>query len=117
MTATATDSGLNRNGLTLTRRGRLVLLGLPAALLAATVLAAAFFLTSTLMNQAQANTVGDTGVEAETVTVSEGETLWSIASAADSGSNTQELIGQIAELNGLESSELEPGQVLHIPVD
>ncbi len=101
----------------LTRRGRLLLLGLPALLLAAGLLAALLFSAGSLLNQAQATTAADHGVQAEQITVAEGDTLWSIASAADSDTEVQQLITQIAELNGLDSAQLQPGQVLHIPVD
>lgn len=106
-----------RSAVQLTRRGRLLLLGLPALLLAAALLAAAIFWAGSALNQAQATTTAEHGVQAEQVTVSQGDTLWSIASAAEAGTEVQQLITQIAELNGLDSAQLQPGQVLHIPVD
>ncbi|TLP96056.1 LysM peptidoglycan-binding domain-containing protein [Nesterenkonia salmonea] len=101
----------------LTRRGRVLLLGVPAMLLAAALLVAAVFAAAALFNQAQASTDSDAGLEAEVITVSEGDTLWSIASSAESGTDVQQLITQIAELNDLDSSQLAPGQELYVPVD
>ncbi|WP_120004352.1 LysM peptidoglycan-binding domain-containing protein [Nesterenkonia muleiensis] len=121
MTATAntaaTNTGLNAPGLRLTRRGRLLLLGLPAVLAAVALLAAAVFAAAALFNQALASTGAASGVEAEQVTVTEGDTLWSIASAAESDADIQQLITQIAELNDLDSAQLEHGQVLFVPAD
>ncbi len=121
MTATANSEAIriHRNSQlpALTRRGRLFLLGLPALLLAATLLVAAVFAGAALFNQAQASTDSEAGLEAEVVTVTEGDTLWSIASAAESGADVQLLITQIAELNDLDSSQLAPGQELYVPVD
>lgn len=116
MTATANIIAAPED-VTLTRRGRFFLLGLPAMLLAAALLAAAIFGAASLVNQAQAGSAPHPGVEAVEVTVGEGETLWSIAAATESQTDIQQLITQIAEINGLESSQLQPGQVLHVPLD
>ncbi|TLP75505.1 LysM peptidoglycan-binding domain-containing protein [Nesterenkonia sphaerica] len=122
MTATANSAALHSAALrapfpTLTRRGRVLLLGVPALLLTLAMLIAAVFAGAALMNQVQASTTSSAGVEAEIVTVSAGDTLWSLASAADTGTEVQVLITQIAELNDLDSSQLTPGQELYIPVD
>ncbi|HZD22355.1 MAG TPA: LysM peptidoglycan-binding domain-containing protein [Acidimicrobiia bacterium] len=48
--------------------------------------------------------------------VAEGDTLWEIASGfAASGQDVRPLISQIKELSGIQSSSLQPGQVLQIP--
>ncbi|WP_150463059.1 LysM peptidoglycan-binding domain-containing protein [Nesterenkonia ebinurensis] len=119
-TTTAIETNIDpRAGfsLQLTRRGRLLLLGVPAMVLAAALLAALVFVAGSLLNQAQATTAEDHGVQAVEVTVAEGDTLWSIASEAESGTNVQQLITQIAELNGLDSAQLQPGQVLYVPAE
>jgi LysM repeat protein len=121
MTATANSDALRfQRGSqmpALTRRGRVLLLGVPALLLAAALLVAAVFAGAALFNQAQASTSSKPGLEAEVVTVSEGDTLWSIASATDSGTEVQVLITHIAELNDLDTAQLAPGQELYVPVD
>lgn len=121
MTATANSDGLRIDRAPtlppLTRRGRVLLLGVPAVLLALALLVAAVFAGAALLNQAQASTDAEAGLEAEVITVTEGDTLWSIATAAESGTDVQLLITQIAELNDLDSSQLAPGQELYVPVD
>lgn len=101
----------------LTRRGRLVLLGLPAVAVLAAAAAGLVLLLGVMTNQAQASAQEQPGVKAEEITVAPGETLWSVAAAADSEAEIQETIARIAELNELGSSELQPGQTLHIPAD
>ncbi len=101
----------------LTRRGRFLLLGLPTLAALAFLLLGAMMLATSLLNQAQASSAEAPGVEAQVITVGAGDTLWSVANAVESEERTQVLIGQIAELNDLSSSELTPGQELFVPVD
>ncbi|GAA1454482.1 LysM peptidoglycan-binding domain-containing protein [Nesterenkonia lacusekhoensis] len=101
----------------LTRRGRLLLFGMPAFALLTALVVGMFFLAGALVNQAQASSSEAPGVSAEEVQVGAGDTLWDVASQVDSDQDIRELIGQIAELNGLESSELQPGQTLYVPVE
>lgn len=50
------------------------------------------------------------------VRVTQGDTLWGIAETHPlEGMNTQELVSWIRTNNGLASSALRPGQVLHVP--
>ena len=51
-----------------------------------------------------------------TVTVAGGETFWSIASQFKSG-NTQALVDQIQEVNGLKSVDVEAGARIRIPIN
>ncbi|WP_218220255.1 LysM peptidoglycan-binding domain-containing protein [Nesterenkonia sp. Act20] len=101
----------------LTRRGRFLLLGLPTLAALAFLILGAMMLATSLLNQAQASSAEAPGVEAQVITVGAGDTLWSVANAVESEERTQVLIGQIAELNDLSSSELSPGQELFVPVD
>lgn len=101
----------------LTRRGRLLLFGMPAFALLTALVVGMFFLAGALVNQAQASSSEALGVSAEEVQVGAGDTLWDVASQVDSDQDIRELTGQIAELNGLESSELQPGQTLYVPVE
>lgn len=101
----------------LTRRGRLLLFGMPVFALLTALAVGMFFLAGALVNQAQASSSEALGVSAEEVQVGAGDTLWDVASQVDSDQDIRELIGQIAELNGLESSELQPGQTLYVPVE
>lgn len=100
----------------LTRRGRLLLIGLPALTLLAGALVGLTLLIGSFANMAQATSHEAPGVAAVEVTVTPGDTLWSLASGLETGEDTQVLIAQIAELNGLTSSDLHPGQTLYVPV-
>lgn len=103
--------------LRLTRRGRLLLIGLPVLTAAAALMLGAALMAGGLVNQAQASTEASFGVEAREVVVAPGETLWDIASEIDSTEDTDVLILRIAELNDLDGSTLQPGQRLDVPVD
>ncbi|WP_010524815.1 LysM peptidoglycan-binding domain-containing protein [Nesterenkonia sp. F] len=102
--------------LRLTRRGRLLLLGVPALAAAAALMLGAALMVGGLVNQAQASTEASVGVDAREVIVAPGDTLWDIASEVDSTEDTDELILRIAELNDLDGSTLQPGQRLDVPV-
>ena len=91
----------------LTRRGRLVV----AALVVAAVLGALVLLT------APATATGDpgSGPVAERVTVRPGETLWVIAERVRPDADPRATIARIRDMNGLESSVAQAGQVLLVP--
>lgn len=116
-TGSTTVGSITFGSVTLTRRGRLMLLGLPALLAAAAALAVLLMASAALFNNAQASTSEHPGVDAAEVAVSPGDTLWSVASAAPTDDDVRAVMAQIAELNNLESSELEPGEVLYVPAD
>lgn len=101
----------------LTRRGRLLLLGLPAVAVLVAAAVGLVLLLGAFTNQAQASAQEQPGVTAAEVTVAPGDTLWSVAVSADSDAEIQEVIARIAELNDLSSSELHPGQTLYVPAD
>ncbi len=99
--------------LRLTRRGRFVFVGVPLVLAAIAVLVLAGFFTA----PAQASVgSGSVGVHASMVTVLTGQTLWSIASTADSNRDPREVVADIVELNGLSNSVVQPGQQLFVPL-
>ncbi|MCY0904738.1 LysM peptidoglycan-binding domain-containing protein [Arthrobacter sp. H14-L1] len=102
-----------RAPLHLTRRGRFLLVGVPLMLAAIVVLVLAGFFTA----PAQASVgPGSVGVHASMVTVLTGQTLWSIASTADSTRDPREVVADIVELNGLSTSVVQPGQQLFVPL-
>ncbi|WP_434618843.1 LysM peptidoglycan-binding domain-containing protein [Arthrobacter sp. A5] len=99
--------------LRLTRRGRLVLMGIPLMLSAIAVLLLAGFITS----PAQASTGANSpGVHASKVTVMAGQTLWSIASASDPSRDPRDVVADILELNSLTTSVVQPGQQVYVPL-
>ncbi len=80
-----------------------------------TVLMAALLLYSgyVIGTVAAANEVYTT----HTVTVYSGDTMWDIASRwAEDGEDVRAVIYRICETNGLESTTLQPGQKLLVPV-
>ena len=91
--------------LRLTRRGRLALL----LLVAVAVLALAPWRA---IASTPAGTVPTGWVS---VTVAPGDTLWSLAESTRPGQDPRPAIAEIRSTNGLESSTLQPGQVLLIP--
>jgi nucleoid-associated protein YgaU len=58
---------------------------------------------------------GDSEVTA-LVTVTAGDSLWSIARSVEPDGDIGSVVGAIMELNGLTASEIHPGQRLRIPV-
>jgi nucleoid-associated protein YgaU len=92
----------------ITRRGRLLLLGLLVALTFA-----AFSLGRVSGN---ADTGGaSTSSSYVKVVVQPGDTLWSIARAAHPGKDPRGYVQRIVDLNSLPSSDVRVGQVLSLP--
>ncbi|WP_458116872.1 LysM peptidoglycan-binding domain-containing protein [Arthrobacter sp. D2-10] len=97
----------------LTRRGWIVLVAVPLALLAAAALIVGSFFTS----QAQATGVGGAVSDTVRVNVASGETLWALAAEYAPERDPRAVVQEIVELNALASSTVQAGQSLHIPVD
>ena len=91
----------------LTRRGRWVLtVLLLGAVLALSIVFGSGSVASPERGHAPATT---------TVVVTEGASLWSIADDIAAPGETREVMYEIEQLNGLESSVLVPGQTLVVP--
>lgn len=107
------SAGTSRAPLVLTRRGRLVLLGLPvlAGSAALVVLAVIFLVPST----ATATSEPVTGPGTELATVHPGQSLWDLAVQADPERDPRDVMDEIVELNDLDSSLLHAGQLLEVP--
>lgn len=106
--------------LRLTRRGRLLLMGLPA-LVVTTVLAVSLLalLLGTLASPANAATKGNPGELASyaaPVTVLQGQNLWTIAAASDPTRDVRDVIADIAAMNDLGNGVLQAGQRLYVPL-
>jgi hypothetical protein len=99
--------------LQLTRRGRLLLIGLPLILSAAALLTLIGFFTAPAMASPSA---GLGAGETITVTVGSGQTLWEVASAVAPERNPHDVIAEISQLNNLPGSIVQAGQQLHVPV-
>ena len=96
----------------LTRRGWVVLVAIPVALLVAVLLVVASFFTS----QAQAATAGGDLTDTVRVSVASGETLWALAAEYAPERDPRAVVEEIVELNVLGSSTVQAGQSRHIPV-
>ncbi|WP_116082698.1 LysM peptidoglycan-binding domain-containing protein [Agromyces sp. PvR057] len=99
-----------RSRLRLTRRGRAVftvLAAIPIALLAASLVLGG--------GGAAADGEGARGTSLAYLTVSDGESLWSIAESLAPNGDPRDLIAEIMRLNGLDDSVVQPGQRLALP--
>ena len=92
----------------LTRRGRVVVLGALVSLLLA-----AFSLGRVGSEAAPRGTSTSTSMD-QTV-VRPGESLWAVAKRVAPGHDPRAIIDQIADLNHLQTSSLQAGQLLVVP--
>jgi hypothetical protein len=97
--------------LRLTRRGRLLLIGLPLMLAAASVLTLIGFFTAPAMAAAGGLGPGP----AVNVTVGSGQTLWDVAVQAAPDRNPHDVIFEITQLNSLDGNIVHAGQQLLVP--
>ena len=88
----------------LTRRGRLVVLGLG---LAAT-LGLAFYAASV-------STANDHPEQTRVVTVQPGQTLWDLSARAAGGGDVRSMMSHLEAINHLDSASLQAGQHLRVP--
>jgi hypothetical protein len=99
--------------LRLTRRGRVVLIGIPLVILAAILLSLAGFLNSPAK---AADSAADLSVTPTiTVTVQSGQSLWAIAGAAAPERDARDVVADIVQLNNLTAGGVVPGQQLFVP--
>lgn len=106
--------GVSRTAIRLTRRGRavvaaLVVIGLTIAVLLATVLASG---GAQATNHGQAR-AGYQGMHR--IVVQPGQTLWSIASAAEPTADVRLVVQQIMTTNALAGTTISAGQLLWVP--
>ncbi|MBF0671399.1 MULTISPECIES: LysM peptidoglycan-binding domain-containing protein [unclassified Salinibacterium] len=97
-----------RPRLRLTRRGRVVF-----TTLAATPLVIAALLLG--LNGGMATASGTAGAPLEAVTVSSGQSLWSIASEVAPDADPRDVIASFVQVNQLDSLDVVPGQELLVP--
>ena len=97
--------------LRLTRRGKFVLIAMPIFLASVGVL----MLLGLFLSPAKASADVPLGVEAVSVTVIEGDTLWGLAREFAPQLDPREAVRQIAEINNLEGSVLFPGTEIYVP--
>ncbi|WDF34423.1 LysM peptidoglycan-binding domain-containing protein [Arthrobacter agilis] len=97
--------------LTLTRRGRLLFVGIPVALGVAALILLGAFLTS----QAQAGVEIPSTSSVLEVNVVAGETLWDLAVRYAPERDPRDVIAEMVELNSLRTSVVQAGQSIAIP--
>lgn len=107
------SGGRARAGLRLTRRGRLLLVGLPTLL--GGLAAAALLILLLAPSQVVAGTEAVEGPGVETVAVQPGQSLWEVAQLAEPGEDTRAVVAQIVELNDFASAEVRTGQQVLVP--
>lgn len=100
-----------RPKLRLTRRGRFVLIAVPVFLACILFLAG----LAALMSPARAGDAAPSTTPAVQVTVQQGQSLWSVAAEYAPDRDPRVVVGQIVELNGLDSARVQPGQQLLVP--
>ncbi|MFF1251731.1 LysM peptidoglycan-binding domain-containing protein [Pseudarthrobacter sp. NPDC058329] len=99
--------------LRLTRRGKVVLIGIPLVLLAALLLSLAGFFNSPAK---ASDSVSDLSVTPTvTVTVQPGESLWAIAGSIAPERDARDVVADIVQLNNLTAGSVLPGQQLYVP--
>ncbi|WP_457966644.1 LysM peptidoglycan-binding domain-containing protein [Arthrobacter sp. D1-29] len=99
--------------LRLTRRGRIVLIGIPLILLAALLLSLVGFLNAPA--KAADSTAGLALTPTVSVTVQGGESLWGIAATVAPDRDPRDVIADIVQLNNLSAGTVVPGQQLFVP--
>lgn len=99
--------------LRLTRRGKIVLIGIPLVLLAALLLSLAGFFNSPARASDSAADLSVTPTV--TVTVQAGESLWAIAGSVAPQRDARDVVADIVQLNNLTGGTVLPGQQLYVP--
>ncbi|MDY6055106.1 LysM peptidoglycan-binding domain-containing protein [Micrococcus sp.] len=101
-------------GFRLTRRGRLVLRGVPLILSVCALTAAAVFFAGILLSPPAAS-ADVPAAELQTITVMPGDSLWSIAQTVAPGQDPYVIVERLDQLNSLEGRAPEPGEELFLP--
>jgi hypothetical protein len=99
--------------LRLTRRGKIVLIGIPLVFLAALLLTLAGFFNSPAKASDSAEDLAVTPTV--TVTVQPGESLWAIAGSVTPDRDARDVVADIVQLNNLTGGAVLPGQQLYVP--
>lgn len=99
--------------LRMTTRGRRLVVGMISAPIAAAVFFGVVAGGEALASRADSAPAG----EFSTIVVEPGDSLWSIAVDVAPGSDPRDVIDEIVRLNALNSSSVDAGQRISIPVD
>ena len=99
--------------LRLTRRGRIVLVGVPLILLTVLLISLAGFLNSPAKAADSASELSVTPTVS--VTVQPGQSLWEIAGSVAPERDTRDVVADIVQLNNLVGGKVMPGQQIFVP--
>jgi nucleoid-associated protein YgaU len=99
----------------LTRRGRLVIAGLAILVIASVVTVLVIAAAVSVQASSHATAPGSVYRGMTQVVVQPGQTLWSIAAAADPSGNAWAVVQQIINANALPSVTVQAGQLLWVP--
>ncbi|ABK02863.1 Peptidoglycan-binding LysM [Arthrobacter sp. FB24] len=99
--------------LRLTRRGRIVLVGVPLILLTVLLISLAGFLNSPAKAADSASELSVTPTVS--VTVQPGQSLWEIAGSVAPERDTRDVVADIVQLNNLDGGRVMPGQQIFVP--
>lgn len=97
----------------LTRRGRLLLIGVPT--MVGVLAAAALLIVLVAPSHVVAGTAPAEGPGVESVTVQPGQSVWELAQQAEPQRDTRDVVLQIMELNDLDSAQVSTGQRVLVP--
>ncbi|TQJ40473.1 LysM domain-containing protein [Arthrobacter sp. SLBN-112] len=97
----------------LTRRGQIVLIGVPLVLLAVLLVSLSGLFNSPAKASDSAADLAVTPTV--TVTVQAGQSLWSIAGAVAPDRDARDVVADIVQLNNLSAGAVLPGQQLFVP--
>ncbi|MDQ4502666.1 LysM peptidoglycan-binding domain-containing protein [Sinomonas sp. ASV322] len=97
--------------LRLTRRGRFVLIAMPMFIVSVLLLVG----LAAFMSPAHAGDTAPARIDAVQVTVQQGQSLWSVAAQYAPDRDPRVVISEIVDLNGLDSTRVQPGQQLMVP--
>jgi hypothetical protein len=98
----------------LTRRGRIVVAGLAVVIAGATAALLSLALAGGAL-AAGPGSAGPAGAGMHQVVVTPGQTLWSIASAADPSADPRVVVQEIIQANSLPGATIQAGQLLWVP--
>jgi hypothetical protein len=111
--AARTGSAVRMPPLRLTRRGRVVATGV--SVLAIGVLSVALATAAQATHGSPGSSPGSVDKYLARVTISPGQSLWSVAEAYDPNADTRLVIQQIVQLNSLTEDQVQPGERLWVP--
>lgn len=99
--------------LRLTRRGRIVLVGIPLILVSVLLISLAGFLNSPAKAADSASELSLTPTVS--VTVQPGQSLWEIAGSVAPERDPRDVVADIVQLNNLDGGRVMPGQQIFVP--